>query len=127
MYFDYSATTPMCKEAIEGYVDACLKFPGNYNSKHTLGEKIREQVMMDMQAILDILKIRMHKLLFTSGASESNQRIIETVLNKPKTQHVLMSPFEHNSIVLPLAKLQRQGLEVQLLEINKDGTINLKK
>lgn len=127
VYLDYSATTPVRKEVLDTYVEASLKFIGNPNSLHKLGTDAKNLIESATRQIENILKIKDKEVIYTSGASESNNMIIKGIANKYKNRgkHIITTPFEHSSIYGPLNYLTEEGFEVEFVDIDENGCVDL--
>lgn len=127
IYLDYSASTPVNKEVLDSFNKACLDFPGNSNSLHTLGIKANELIEMATKQIADILKVKSSEIIYTSGSSESNNLAIKGICNKYKNRgkHIITTHYEHSSVYGPLGYLQTLGYEVDFVNSKADGTVDL--
>lgn len=127
IYLDYSASTPVNKEVLDSFSKACLDFPGNSNSLHMLGVKANELVEMATKQIANILKVNAKEIIYTSGSSESNNLAIKGICNKYKNRgkHIITTQYEHSSVYGPIGYLQTQGYEVDFVNSNDDGTVDL--
>lgn len=127
IYLDYSATTPVNKDVLESFNKACLDFPGNSNSLHTLGVKANELIDMATKQIADILNIKTSEIIYTSGASESNNLAIKGICGKYKNRgkHIITTHYEHSSVYGPIGYLQTLGYEVDFVNSKSDGTVDL--
>jgi len=127
VYLDYSATTPVRKEVLDTYVEASLKFIGNPNSLHKLGTDSKNLIDSATKQIENILKIKDKEIIYTSGSSESNNMVIKGVANKYKNRgkHIITTPFEHSSIYGPLNYLTDNGFEVEFVNIDENGLVDL--
>ena len=127
IYLDYSATTPVNKEVLNSFDKVCLDYPGNPNSLHKLGTSNAKLIDDATKQIKELLKINDMEVIYTSGASESNNTVIKGVASKysNRGKHIITSPFEHSSINAPLNYLASNGYDVDFVELNEDGTVNL--
>lgn len=127
IYLDYSATTPVSSEVLDSFNKACTNFLGNANSLHTLGVNCKNIVDQATNQIASILKVKPSEIIYTSGSSESNNTAIKGICLKYQTRgkHIITTRFEHSSIYGPISYLQKQGFEVDFVESNDDGTVNL--
>ena len=127
VYLDYSATTPVRKEVLDTYVEASLKFIGNPNSLHILGTDAKNLIESATRQIESILKIKDKEVIYTSGSSESNNLVIKGVASKYKNRgkHIITTPFEHSSIYGPLNYLSEEGFEVEFVNIDENGLVDL--
>ena len=127
VYLDYSATTPVNKDVLEVFNKVCIDFPGNSNSLHSLGAKSKELEDYATKKIAKLLKVKQSEIIYTSGASESNNMAIKGVCNKYKNRgkHIITTLLEHSSIVGPLNYLTNEGYEVDFVKIKDDGTVDI--
>lgn len=127
IYLDYSATTPVHKEVLDTYVKTSNEFIGNANSLHKLGSKSKELMDRATEQVASLLGVKPNEIIYTSGASESNNTAIKGICFKYQNRgkHILTTYLEHSSILEPLKYLEKQGFEIEYLNLNKDGTIDL--
>lgn len=127
IYLDYAAATPVDKEVLSRYIEVTNKYFANPNSSHRLGQEANNIIQEATKKIASSLKIDPDEIIYTSGASESNNLAIKGIAERYKNfgRHILISSLEHNSIVSSATRLQEQGFEVELLPINQEGLIDL--
>jgi len=127
IYLDYSANTPVNKEVLDSFCTSILNYPGNPNSLHSLGVKSKELIEAATNQIASILKIKPEEIIYTSDSSESNNLALKGIALKYQNRgkHIITTPFEHSSIYGPLNYLQTLGFEIDFVELNLDGTVNL--
>ncbi len=127
IYADNAATTKMSKTAIAAmlpYFDECY---GNPSSLHTVGQLAAEALVGARQQIADCLGANAKEIYFTSGGSEADNQAILTAaengLRKGK-KHIISQKTEHHAVLHCLRKMEKQGFEVTLLDVNGEGTVN---
>ena len=127
IYLDYSATTPVNKEVLDSFNKACLDFPGNPNSIHSLGVKSNELINAATKQIKSILDLDKEEIIYTSGASESNNLAIKGICYKYKNRgkHIITTKYEHSSIYGPLSFLQKEGFEVDFVDTLDNGLVDI--
>src|SRR5574344_924439 len=127
VYLDYSATTPVNEEVLKSFNKVCLEYPGNPNSLHKLGTSNAHLIDDATKQIKKILNINDMEVIYTSGASESNNTVIKGICEKyaNRGKHIITSPFEHSSINAPLNYFTNKGFDVDFVKLNEDGTIDL--
>ena len=127
IYLDYSASTPVDKDVLESFNRACLEFPGNPNSLHTLGVNSKKLIDSATKQIADILKIKENEIIYTSGSSEANNMALKGICLKYKNRgkHIITTHYEHSSIYGPIGYLQTLGFEVDFVNSKEDGTVDL--
>lgn len=127
IYLDYAAATPVDQEVLSRYIEVTNKYFANPNSSHQLGQNANNLIIESTKKIASYLNIEPEEIIYTSGASESNNLAIKGIAERYKNfgKHILISSLEHNSIVSSATRLQEQGFEVELLPITKEGLIDL--
>mgnify|MGYP004503848269 CR=1 FL=1 len=127
IYLDYSATTPTNDEVLDTFVKVSKEFIGNPNSLHTLGRKSADLIDAATKQIADILSINPKEIIYTSGASESNNTVIKGIClqYQNRGKHIITTNFEHSSIYGPLSYLQTLGFEVDFVKTDENGIVDL--
>ena len=127
IYLDYSATTPVNEEVLNSYIEATKKMVGNPNSLHKLGIEAKSLIDAATRQIANILKVKPNEIIYTSGASESNNTAIKGICLKYQTRgkHIITTHLEHSSIMEPLNYLKRQGFEVEYVNITENGMVDI--
>ena len=125
IYLDYNATTPLNLRVFEAMRPYYLAEIGNAGSRtHLYGNQARDAVELARAAIAGLLRRRPEEIVFTSGATESNNLVLLGLmahgLGSGRT-HVLASGIEHKSVLAPLEKLRSCGFEVDLLPVTAGG------
>ena len=128
IYLDYSATTPVDKRVLDTFNKVCIEYPGNSNSLHKLGIKSHELEEYATEEIAKMLKVKKSEIIYTSGASESNNTAIKGICNKYKNRgkHIITTNLEHSSIIAPLNYLAKEeDFEIDFVKINDNGLVDL--
>jgi len=127
VYLDYSATTPVNDEVLDSFVKSSKGFIGNPNSLHELGIKANNIIESASKQIANLLNINVNEIIYTSGATESNNLAIKGICEKYKNRgkHIITSPFEHSSIYGPIDYLKENGYEVDYVKTDKNGLVDL--
>jgi cysteine desulfurase len=128
IYFDYSATTPVDPRVAQAMID-CLTIEGNFGNpasrSHYFGWKAEEAVENARQNVADLVGADPREIVWTSGATESNNLAIKGVaqFNHKRGKHVITSKIEHKAVLDACRQLEREGFEVTYLDPNSDGLI----
>ncbi|MDT8335878.1 MAG: aminotransferase class V-fold PLP-dependent enzyme [Desulfurivibrionaceae bacterium] len=126
IYFDNNATTPIypaVRDAILPYLEDLF---GNPSSAHRIGEAARHGVETARGQVADLLATSPARIFFTSGGSEANNMaIFSAAFANPAKKHLVSSVVEHPSVLQPLAWLAGQGFEIELLEVDEKGRLDL--
>jgi len=126
IYFDNNATTPVAPEVREKMLPFLGEIFGNPSSAHREGEAARAEVDNARARVADLLNTTPARIIFTSGGTEANNlAIFSAAAADPQKRHLISSRVEHPSVLAPLEFLTGQGYEVELLEVNGDGGLDL--
>ncbi len=132
IYFDYSATTPVDKRVAEKMMQYMTTdgFYGNPASRsHKFGWQAEEAVDIARNQVADLLNADPREIVFTSGATESNNLAIKGAANfyDKKGKHIITCKTEHKAVLDTCRELERQGFEVTYLDPETNGLIDLNK
>lgn len=127
IYLDYAANTPVDKRVLEHFCEVSLNYIGNPNSNHFLGREAKKIIDDTTENIKTFFNAHDYDVIFTSGASEANNLSLKGIARsfRQKGKHIITTPFEHSSVNGSLTYLQEQGYSIDILNINKDGTVDL--
>src|SRR5882672_7479085 len=113
IYMDYHATTPVDPRVLEAMMPYFTEKFGNAASRnHPFGWEAEEAVEAARKQVADLIGANAKEVIFTSGATESNNLAIKGVA-------------EHKAVIDTCKKLEKQGLRVTYLPVQKDGRIDL--
>ena len=127
IYADNAATTKMSSTAIKAMTDCAENFWGNPSSLYNFGQIAAEKLEEARKIVAECIGANSNEIYFTSGGSESdNQAIISAakIGAKKNKRHIISSAFEHHAVLHTLKKLEREGFEVELLDVHENGLIN---
>lgn len=126
IYLDYSATTPVLFDVLESYNKATKDYMGNANSIHALGVKSKVLLNSATRQICELFNIQEDELIFTSGATESNNMALKGVAlaYKSRGKHIIVSKLEHPSIYKICEFLESEGYEISYVNNDIDGLID---
>ena len=96
-YFDIAATTPIDKGVVDTMNELNSDYFGNPSSVHQIGQKSHNLIEKSRREIAEILNCKTSEIFFTSGGTESNNIVINGLLNKD--DHFITSSYEHPSIL----------------------------
>ena len=126
IYADNAATTKMSRTAIDAMLPYMETYFGNPSSLHTIGQQAAEALMNARQTVAACLGCQPREITFTSGGSEAdNQALVSAarIGERKGKKHIISTAFEHHAILHTLKKLEKEGFEVQLLDVGPTGTI----
>lgn len=127
IYLDYSATTKPLDEVLDTFVNVSKKFPGNPNSLHKLGVEANTLINKSSEQIANLLKVKKEEIIYTSGASESNNLAIKGIAfsYSNRGKHIITTELEHSSIYGPINYLVNNGFDVDFVSLDENGLIDL--
>ena len=127
IYLDYAANTPADPAVLARFVETEGQYIGNPNSKHNAGKAANSALETVTAAIAEKLNVKSCEIIYTSGASEANNLAIKGIARSSRHigKHIISTPLEHMSVSAPLTYLQEQGYEIDLVDIGRDGVIDV--
>lgn len=126
IYADNAATTKTSQAAIDAMVDIMNNVYGNPSSLHTVGQKAKEALEKARVEVAQCLGADFKEIYFTSGGSEAdNQAIISAAKfgARKNKKHIISTKIEHHAVLHTLNKLEKEGFEVTLLDIDESGIV----
>ncbi|SDI07803.1 cysteine desulfurase IscS [Vibrio xiamenensis] len=132
IYLDYSATCPVDPRVAEKmfqYMTMDGTFGNPASRSHRYGWQAEEAVDTAREQIADVLNADPREIIFTSGATESDNLAIKGVAHfyGKKGKHIITCKTEHKAVLDPCRQLEREGFEVTYLQPESNGLIDLKK
>lgn len=126
IYFDHNATTPIRPEVLAAMMPYLTQEYGNASSIHAFGQNARGAVEEARGQVAVLVGARSADIMFTSGGTESNNHaILGAVAAAPgKTKHVITSAIEHVAVLDACRALAKQGVELTILPVSRDGLVN---
>jgi len=120
IYFDYAATTPVdprVKKAMEPFF--AHKF-GNTMSIHSFGQEAKIALEKSRETVADLINAKSNEIIFTGSATESNNMVLKGI----KAKHIIISQIEHPCIMETANWLEKQGIKITRISVNKYGLVN---
>ncbi|MDC0748430.1 IscS subfamily cysteine desulfurase [Polyangium mundeleinium] len=128
IYMDYHATTPVDPRVVEAMLPYFNARFGNAASRsHVFGWTAEEAVSRSREILAKLVGASNPKeIVFTSGATESNNLAIKGVaeLYKEKGNHIVTTVIEHKAVLDTCKRLEKQGYDVTYLPVGKDGRVD---
>ena len=127
IYLDNCSTTKPREEVINVMIEALQNDYGNPSSLHRLGLNAEKKIEDSRHKIADFLKVSPEEIYFTSGATESNNLAIKSILDKysRKGKHIITTAIEHPSVMNVIKNFQEKGYSVTYLKVDSNGVISL--
>ncbi len=130
IYLDYSATTPVDPRVAEKMMQ-CLTLDGTFGNpasrSHRFGWQAEEAVDEARNHIADLIGADPREIVFTSGATESNNLAIKGIAHfyQKQGKHIITCKTEHKAVLDPCRYLEGQGFEVTYLDPQPNGLVSL--
>lgn len=130
LYLDMQATSPVDPRVIDAMLPFYLSRYGNPHSRtHLYGWESDHAVEAAREQVAALIGASPKEIVFTSGATESNNISIKGVMHfyKDKKRHVITTQTEHKCVLDSSRHLQQEGFDVTYLPVGKDGIVDLDK
>ena len=132
IYLDYSATTPIDERVVAEmikYMGPESTFGNPASRSHVYGWTAEAAVEQARQHIADLVGADSREIIFTSGATESDNLAIKGAahFNKKRGQHIITCKTEHKAVLDSCRQLEREGYEVTYLDPEENGLVDLEK
>lgn len=126
VYFDNSATTKPCKEALDAARYAAEECWGNPSSLHFAGCEANMLLRKSRKQVAALLKCQPENFYFTSSGTTANNTAVFGAVEKLKKNgnRIVTTAFEHPSVLEPLKRIENTGIEVIRISPDKNGKIN---
>lgn len=125
VYLDYSATTKVDKEVLDYFNYVCDNFYANPNSNHDIGKKCNDVISSSISNICNYFNIFDDEIIFTSGASESNNTVLKGICSSGN--EIITTKLEHSSIYGPCSYLQKKGYKVIFAPLDENGLVDIER
>lgn len=129
IYLDHSATTPVDGNVLEAMLPYLKNKFGNPSSIHGFGQEALAGVDKARERLAEFLNCGPDEIIFTSGATESDNLAIRGVIKALQAQgiknpHIITSLIEHDAILEPCLELEKEGIEVDFLPVKPNGAVD---
>jgi len=128
IYLDYQATTPMDERVLSAMLPYFRERFGNAASRnHTFGWEAEKAVETARAQIATLIHAEPKEIVFTSGATESDNLAIKGVAEMYRDQgrHIITAPTEHKAVLDTCKRLEQEGCEVTMLPVDKTGLVRV--
>ena len=122
IYLDYNATAPLNSNVMKKINNLDLNNFGNSSSVHKMGRNSKKIIENVRENILSKLQAKNYELIFTSGATESNNLAIKSFVKNNNIKAVFTSESEHASVLDVIKSLD---VEKKYFKLNNNGSISL--
>jgi len=125
IYLDYNASTPVDAQVLDEMLPYLKNNYGNPSSSHSFGVPLKAGIEEARERLALLLGCEASELIFTSGATESNNMVIQGIARAAgKGKHIITSRIEHPSVLEPCRYLERSGYDLTYLPVDKEGMVN---
>eukprot|EP00906_Rhabdomonas_costata_P032386 RCo045629 len=129
LYLDFQATSPVDPRVLDAMLPFWTEQYGNPHSRtHAYGWTAEAAVEEARKKVASLIKSSPKDLLFTSGATESNNIALKGTANfyKETKKHIITTQTEHKCVLESCRSLEQEGFEVTYLPVQTDGLVDLK-
>ncbi|VFP86626.1 Cysteine desulfurase IscS [Candidatus Erwinia haradaeae] len=130
IYLDYAATTPTDPNVVKKMLEY-FTLDGNFGNassrSHKFGWRAEEAVDIARNQISDLIGADSREIIFTSGATESNNLAIKgaAMFYRKKGRHLITTETEHKTVLDTCAHLESEGFKVTYLHPSRNGIFSL--
>jgi len=126
IYLDNAATTKVDSEVAKKMSEFFVNNCGNASSQHLIGREAKEELEKARGEIAKFVGCESGEIVFTSGGTESNNLALKGLaLANPNKKHIVTSVIEHPSILETCKALERQGYDVDYVNVGGDGVVSV--
>jgi len=127
IYLDNAATTKMDGKVVAAMLPYFEEKYGNASSQHQIGQEAKNALDKSRRTIARAISARSDEIVFTSGGTESNNFTLKGLFfeNYPEKNHIITTKIEHDCVLNTCKWLEKQGVKVTYLEVDKEGFVNL--
>jgi cysteine desulfurase len=128
IYMDYGATTPVDPRVVDAMIPWLREHFGNPASRsHAWGWEAEAAVEKAREQVADLIGADPREIVWTSGATESNNLAIKGAAQFYKTRgkHLITVKTEHKAVLDTMRELERQGFDVTYMDVREDGLLDL--
>ncbi|XP_029991304.1 cysteine desulfurase [Sphaeramia orbicularis] len=128
LYMDFQATTPMDPRVLDAMLPYQVNYYGNPHSRtHAYGWESETAMETARKQVADLIAADPREIIFTSGATESNNMAIKGVARfyQSKKRHVITTQTEHKCVLDSCRVLEAEGFDVTYLPVQKNGLLDL--
>ncbi|TMR22627.1 aminotransferase class V-fold PLP-dependent enzyme [Nonomuraea turkmeniaca] len=127
VYLDFNATTPVDPRVADEIVHYLVDEYGNAGSRtHELGQRAQKAANRARRQVAEVVDAQDDEVIFTSGATEANNLALLGLApegDKISRRHIVSTAIEHKAVLEPLARLDKMGFDVQLVDPGPSGRV----
>lgn len=124
IYLDNAASTKIADDVLESMLPYLKEQFGNPSSIHKYGRLAQKAIQKARKQVAELINADPSEILFTSGGTESNNTALFGIVKKFPQSRMITSSVEHDAILEPSKKLQKEGFDVIYLPVDKFGQVD---
>ena len=124
IYLDYNASTPVDPAVLEAMLPYLQRRYGNPSSNHVFGLPLKEAIQNARAQVANLLGCEPAEIVFTSGASESNNWVIKSIALANQHAHIITSEIEHPCVLNVCRFVESLGSRITYLPVDRYGSVN---
>ncbi|MDO8283052.1 MAG: cysteine desulfurase family protein [Thermodesulfovibrionia bacterium] len=126
IYLDHNATTPLAPEVRDAMFDVMKNHPGNPSNSYMEGIAARQIVDNARKSVAKLLNCEAGNIIFEGSGSEANNHVLKSIAsaNIKNKNHIITSSIEHPSVLNVCRWLEKNGVKVTYLQVDRSGRIN---
>ncbi len=125
VYFDNAATTQIRSEVINKMTEVMRNDYGNASSSHSFGRSSKSLIENSRKTIASYLNVSAGEIVFTSGGTEADNLVLQSVVRDLKVKHIITSKIEHHAILHTIEQLEKEyDLTISYVNVDKTGTVD---
>lgn len=125
-YLDNNATTRVAPEVLDTMLPFLKDLWGNPSSAYAFGHRLGEALDRARSQVAALIGAEPREVVFTSGGTEANNTVLSAALaSQPGKKHIVTTPVEHSAVLKFAHLLQKRGIEVTFLPVDRAGRLDL--
>lgn len=127
IYLDHASTTPLDEDSLRVMTSLLKNKYANASSIYKKGREIKSILEDYRQRAANLLDVLSEEIIFTGSGTESDNLAILgfSRANKEHGKHIIISAIEHKAVLMSAKQLEKEGFEVTVLSVNKEGLIDI--
>ena len=126
IYLDNAATTALRPEVVAEMISVLQNDYGNPSSSHGFGRSAKSKLELARKTIAQLLNVTAQEIIFTSGATEANNWILQNAVTNLKVKRIITSKIEHHAVLHAVEFLQKEyNIQIDFVKIKSDGSIDI--
>ena len=126
IYLDNAATTALLPEVATEMMGILQNEYGNPSSSHSIGRTAKSKLELARKTIAQLLNVAAQEIIFTSGATEANNWILQNAVTNLQVKRIITTRIEHHAVLHAVEFMQKnQDIQVDFVKIKIDGSIDI--